>query len=541
MVTVLFADLVDSTGLAQRLDPERAREILGQFFEAASEELLALRGRAEKFIGDAVMAVFGLPTVHEDDALRAVRAGLAIRAPDPPPERGARPARAPRRPRRGRVGRGRHRSRAGRSAPRHRAGRERRCPTPGRRRTRRGARRRDHRRAHRERRLLRRPAPGHREGLRRRHDRRLPRRGAHAAERPPDDPVRRAFERARDPAREPAPRHRHRTSGARQRPRRIGHREVAPGRRARRASSTTTSPCSPAARGRSPTRRRSRRPRRSWPSSPGSRRTTRPRRPGAGCASSPSASRRPRRRQPSVVERLALLFGMAERPSQASFVQDVQAGFVALVDGLARDTPVGPRVRGRARAPPAMLELIERLGSPDPQGHRKALVLALARTTLLDDRPAWGTTTENAVRLRLEPLSPDESIDLARQASGRRIDDDRGGRDRRARRRQPLLHHRDDRHAAPRPRRPARGRAAREPAAHRAGRRRGPARPPRPPAARAHPARVVVLRLVRPARAPDDRPRGHRGRAPAARGGRDPRARGRRATRSRAGASGTRR
>ncbi len=80
MVTVLFADLVDSTGLAQRLDAERAREILGFFFEAASEELLALRGRAEKFIGDAVMAVFGLPTVHEDDALRAVRAGLAIRA-----------------------------------------------------------------------------------------------------------------------------------------------------------------------------------------------------------------------------------------------------------------------------------------------------------------------------------------------------------------------------------------------------------------------------------------------------------------------------
>ena len=79
MVTVLFADLVDSTGLAQRLDPERAREILGSFFDAAAEELNTLRGRTEKFIGDAVMAVFGLPTVHEDDALRAVRAGLAIR------------------------------------------------------------------------------------------------------------------------------------------------------------------------------------------------------------------------------------------------------------------------------------------------------------------------------------------------------------------------------------------------------------------------------------------------------------------------------
>ena len=79
VVTVLFADLVDSTGLAQRLDPERSREVLGQFFDAATEELRALRGRPEKFIGDAVMAVFGLPTVHEDDALRAVRAGMAIR------------------------------------------------------------------------------------------------------------------------------------------------------------------------------------------------------------------------------------------------------------------------------------------------------------------------------------------------------------------------------------------------------------------------------------------------------------------------------
>src|SRR4030081_2913134 len=79
MVTVLFADIVDSTGLGARLDPERAREVLGQFFGAASEELLTLRGRPEKFIGGAVMAVFGLPHVHEDDALRAVRAGLAIR------------------------------------------------------------------------------------------------------------------------------------------------------------------------------------------------------------------------------------------------------------------------------------------------------------------------------------------------------------------------------------------------------------------------------------------------------------------------------
>src|SRR5262249_28520247 len=78
--TVLVTDLVRSTVLAQERDAaERAREILGRFFDAASEELIALRGRSEKFIGDAVMAVFGLPHVHEDDALRAVRAGLAIR------------------------------------------------------------------------------------------------------------------------------------------------------------------------------------------------------------------------------------------------------------------------------------------------------------------------------------------------------------------------------------------------------------------------------------------------------------------------------
>src|SRR5213078_1798935 len=108
MVTVLFADLVDSTGLAQRLDPERARDLLGRFFDVASEELMALRGRPEKFIGDAVMAVFGLPHVHEDDALRAVRAGLAIRE---------------------RVRRlGEALGLAERAAPGHRPGRERRRP-----------------------------------------------------------------------------------------------------------------------------------------------------------------------------------------------------------------------------------------------------------------------------------------------------------------------------------------------------------------------------------------------------------------------------
>jgi class 3 adenylate cyclase/tetratricopeptide (TPR) repeat protein len=79
MVTVLFADIAGSTRLAARLDPERFREVLGAFYRLASDELASLRGRAEKFVGDAVMAVFGLPYAHDDDALRAVRAGLTVR------------------------------------------------------------------------------------------------------------------------------------------------------------------------------------------------------------------------------------------------------------------------------------------------------------------------------------------------------------------------------------------------------------------------------------------------------------------------------
>jgi class 3 adenylate cyclase/tetratricopeptide (TPR) repeat protein len=79
VVTVVFADVAGSTELAGRLDPERFREVMAAFYRDASSEVASLRGRVEKFIGDAVMAVFGLLQVHEDDALRAVRAGLAIR------------------------------------------------------------------------------------------------------------------------------------------------------------------------------------------------------------------------------------------------------------------------------------------------------------------------------------------------------------------------------------------------------------------------------------------------------------------------------
>ncbi|MFY9588873.1 MAG: AAA family ATPase [Actinomycetota bacterium] len=78
IVSVLFADLTDSTKLASALDPERFREVQAGFFRAASECLSALRGRVEKFAGDAVMAVFGMLRAHDDDALRAVRAAWEI-------------------------------------------------------------------------------------------------------------------------------------------------------------------------------------------------------------------------------------------------------------------------------------------------------------------------------------------------------------------------------------------------------------------------------------------------------------------------------
>jgi class 3 adenylate cyclase/tetratricopeptide (TPR) repeat protein len=78
LLTVLFADLVGSTELSRHLDAERARDVLNGFFDAVAAEISSARGQLEKFIGDAVMAVFGLPRVHEEDAVRAVRAGLAI-------------------------------------------------------------------------------------------------------------------------------------------------------------------------------------------------------------------------------------------------------------------------------------------------------------------------------------------------------------------------------------------------------------------------------------------------------------------------------
>jgi len=78
IVTALFADLTASTELASRLDPEDLRGILRPFFTAMVEEIERFGGTVEKFIGDAVVAVFGVPVAHEDDPERAVRAALAM-------------------------------------------------------------------------------------------------------------------------------------------------------------------------------------------------------------------------------------------------------------------------------------------------------------------------------------------------------------------------------------------------------------------------------------------------------------------------------
>ncbi len=421
VVTVLFADLVDSTGLAQRLDPERAREILGFFFEAASEELLALRGRAEKFIGDAVMAVFGLPTVHEDDALRAVRAGLAIRArtrrlsqalglPEPldvhvgveSGEAATGLGPAGQLLVTGTVVNAAARLQAAAEPGEVLAGETTVALTANA--VSYGVRREATAKGFQGDTIAGFPV----EALTPRSARRTIPFVGRSSELAI---LRESLHRATDTGHpvlvsvlgEPG----------------IGKSRLAdelvalveddvPVLAGRARPFTDTATFAPAA-------------------------TIVAELAGLQEDDPPEKARRRLRElveryvdpddAAHVVERLALLFGLADQSSQASFVQDVQAGFVALVDGLARDTPVVLVFEDAHELRPAMLELIERLGSPTREGHRKALVLALARTTLLEQRPAWGTTTANAVRLQLEPLSPDESIDLARQASGRRIDD----------------------------------------------------------------------------------------------------------------------
>ena len=79
-VTILFSDLAGSTELGERLDPEQLRSIMNRYFAAMSAVIERHGGTVEKFIGDAIMAVFGIPVLHEDDGVRAVRAASEMRA-----------------------------------------------------------------------------------------------------------------------------------------------------------------------------------------------------------------------------------------------------------------------------------------------------------------------------------------------------------------------------------------------------------------------------------------------------------------------------
>jgi class 3 adenylate cyclase/tetratricopeptide (TPR) repeat protein len=78
VVSIVFSDLKGSTAMGEKLDSESLREVMTRYFDAMSAELERHGGVVEKFIGDAIMAVFGLPTLHEDDALRAVRAAAGM-------------------------------------------------------------------------------------------------------------------------------------------------------------------------------------------------------------------------------------------------------------------------------------------------------------------------------------------------------------------------------------------------------------------------------------------------------------------------------
>ncbi|HEU4354982.1 MAG TPA: adenylate/guanylate cyclase domain-containing protein [Actinomycetota bacterium] len=419
MVTVLFADLVDSTGLARRLEPERAREIQGRFFDAATQELQALRGRPEKFIGDAVMAVFGLPTVHEDDALRAVRAGLAIRG----------------RLRRMSVDLGlaeplqvRVGIESGRAATGigpvgqllvtgpvvNAAARLQTAASPG------------------EvlagdttfaltadavsfgdRRDV--PAKGFDEGLVG-----FPVEGlAGRSARRTIPFVGRSSELAilRESLNRAA------TYGRPVLVTVVGEPGIGKTRLAdelvaglgddvmvlagRSLSFADTATFAPAAAIVSEL---------------------------AGLEEEDPPEKARRRLRELVetagltdvdrtVERLSLLFGMAERRDESAFVSDVQAAFVPLIDGLTRERSAVLVFDDAAGLHPPMLALIGRLGATPRHGPRRAMILVLTRPELLDERSTWGTDTANATLLRLDPLSTEESVTLVRQAADGGIDD----------------------------------------------------------------------------------------------------------------------
>ena len=419
IVTVLFADLVDSTGLAQRLDPERAREMLGRFFDVASDELTMLRGRPEKFIGDAVMAVFGLPHVHEDDAVRAVRAGLGIRERvrrlglelglDRPLEvrigiesGDAAVGRSPSGQLlvTGPVVNVAARLQAGALAGQILVGMTTYLLTSA-------------NVAYARRRRVR--AKGFDSSL-----------DAFGVEELTPRSARRTIPfvgRASEQAILGQSLGSASTSGRPVLATVVGEAGIGKTRladelaagvsaavqilRGRARALTDTATFSPAA---------------AIVSDLAGIRPADPADVVRARLGELAERTVGARSAPRTAQRLALLFGQADSRDEAAFVSEVQAGFTALVDGLSRDHPALLVFEDAHTLKGPMLDLIERLGTRG-QGPRRTLILALGRNELLEQRPNWGSSSGNMVLIRLETLSRDESVQLARQAGGGHIGD----------------------------------------------------------------------------------------------------------------------
>ena len=425
MITVLFADMVDSTGMTRRVDPERAREILGAFFDAAVEELNALRGRPEKFIGDAVMAVFGLPNVGEDDALRAIRAGLAIRA------------RAKRLGEESGLGEALRVSigiESGEAATGlgpagqllvtgtvvNAAARLQTSAQPGE--------------------VLAGPTAHalteHKVSFGKK--RRIKVKGfdepldTYAVEGLTTRSARRTIpfvDRVSEQAILGQSLSLASSTGKPVLVTVVGEPGVGKSRLAEElaagmsaavpilrgqiygyADSATFSPAAAIVSDLA----------RIDVSDPPERVRDHLHELVSTCCDQAE--------EDAIIEQLGLLFGVSQaRRDESAFVHDVHAGFIALIDGLARDHPVLMIFDDAHTFRPAMLDLVERLGSPGRRGPRRALVLALARNELLESRPNWGTGSGNAVNIRLDPLSTDEAIHLVRQAGGGRIEERQAG------------------------------------------------------------------------------------------------------------------
>jgi class 3 adenylate cyclase/tetratricopeptide (TPR) repeat protein len=421
IVTVLFADLVDSTGLSQRLDPERAREVLGRFYDVTVEELVALRGKPEKFIGDAVMAVFGLPRVHEDDALRAVRAGLAIRSrvarlcdelglPDPLQLRiGIESGEAA-------TGRGPEDQVLVTGSVVNTTARLQGAAAPGEilvgRTTRAlvqndvsmGSERRIDAKGFAE------PlAASSVEGLSMRTVRRTIPFVGRAYEL---GMLRQAFSRVIATSRpllftlvgEPG----------------IGKSRLAAeflagldpegtvlvGRSHLGADSATFAPAASIVREVAGID----------DDDDAEVATERLRELTSRVCASGDGER--------TFERLQALVGLSQpRRDESAFVHDVRSGFLALLEGLAEERPITLLFEDAQTLRPQMLDLIERIAARGRRSPGRVLVLVAARTELLDERPGWGTGAVNQVIVRLEALPENEAADLARQAGGDGLDE----------------------------------------------------------------------------------------------------------------------